>query len=59
MRGFVSGHDFSRAVKRLKENWASAPAEHTLTATLTWRCKSPGAKAQILVGLYGPTEVVP
>jgi hypothetical protein len=24
--GFVSGHDFSRAVKGLKVNWASAPA---------------------------------
>jgi hypothetical protein len=23
--GFVSGHDFSRAVKGLKENWALAP----------------------------------
>jgi hypothetical protein len=26
MDGFVSAHDFSRAVKRLHKDWASAPA---------------------------------
>jgi hypothetical protein len=50
--GVVSGHDFSRAVQGLKENWASAPAMAHPARTLVGRQakkKSAGAKAQIFV----------
>jgi hypothetical protein len=70
--GFVSGHDFSRAVKGLKKNWALAPATAHPAEMLVEiilgraRCfyartqrKSTGAKALMGGVAYGPTKVVP
>jgi hypothetical protein len=53
-RGFVSGHDFSRAESTTKSCWALAPA--VLFSVI---CNSAVAKAGIFFAVCGTTKVVP